>query len=59
MIPKQIVLEQWIRESDYFHCMKVKLEGQISELQAENEKLKNHIKRCVDKIKVNGLKGSD
>jgi hypothetical protein len=29
---------------------------EISELQIENIKLKNHIKRCVDKIEINGLK---
>jgi len=33
-----------------------KLDLQIKELQAENEKLKNHIKRCVNKIEINELK---
>ena len=42
----KIVCQEIIKEKD----------EEISELQIENIKLKNHIKRCVDKIEINELK---
>jgi DNA polymerase III delta prime subunit len=49
-----------IKQKEFLLCslklISKKQDERISELQTENEKLKNHIKRCVNKIEINELK---